>query len=73
MEYFLKRLTSKFRYILYLNFDVKRFEAHSFSYGTSHMLTECLNLRLRNSSSIEWILLVINFDGARIYDGARFK
>ena len=33
---FQKRLTSKFRYILYLNFDVKRFEKYSFSYGTSH-------------------------------------
>ena len=35
-EYFSKRLTSKFRYILYLNFDVKRFEKYSFSYGTPH-------------------------------------
>ena len=31
-EYFSKRLTSKFRYKMYLNFDVKRFEKYSFSY-----------------------------------------
>ena len=35
-EYFSKRLTSKFRYKMYLNFDVKCFEKYSFSYGTSH-------------------------------------
>ena len=35
---FQKRLTSKFRYKTYLNFDVKRFEKYSFSYVTSHTL-----------------------------------
>ena len=30
-------MTSKFRYILYLNFDVKRFEKYSLSYGASHI------------------------------------
>ena len=32
-----KRLTSKFRYILYLNSDVKRFTKQSFSYGISYI------------------------------------
>ena len=31
---FSKRVTSKFRYKMYLNFDVKRFENHSFSHET---------------------------------------
>ena len=34
---FSKRSTSKFRYILNLNYDVKRFEKYSFSYGTSQI------------------------------------
>ena len=37
MEYFSKRLTSKFRCKMHLNFDVNRFVKYSFSYGTSHM------------------------------------
>ena len=36
-KYYCKRLTSKFRYKIYLNFDVKYFEKHSISYRTSHM------------------------------------
>ena len=35
-EYFSKRLTSKFRYKMYLNFDVKRFEKYSLYFPIKH-------------------------------------
>ena len=37
-EYFTRRLPSKFRYKILLNFDVKRFEDYSFSFITSHLV-----------------------------------
>ena len=38
VTFYRKRNTfQKFRYILYLNFDVKRFGNYSFSYRTSHL------------------------------------
>ena len=35
-------LMSKFRYKIYLNFDVKRFEKYSFSYGTSQIIAKII-------------------------------
>ena len=41
-----KTFETKFMYILYLNFDVKRFEKYSFSYGISHIHNRHYDQRL---------------------------
>ena len=56
-KYFSKHLTSKFRYKMYLNFDVKRFEKYSISDGTSHISElwhQCLHLGTSHISDDPW-------------------
>ena len=46
---------------MYLNFDVKRFEKYSFSYGTSHLLNifyvTFLSNDVNNLSKMSWLYL----------------